>query len=138
MAYGYYYPYQAMQGNQYQNNQYQNNQNGIITVRSIDEARMYPVAPGNSITFRDENAPYIYTKTMGFSQLDRPIFEKYRLMKEEDAPVASQEAHAQPLNGQTKDSIPYALKSDIEALTASYEALRQEVELLKEGKHESE
>lgn len=61
MAYGYYYPYQAMQGNQYQNNQYQNNQNGIITVRSIDEARMYPVAPGNSITFRDENAPYIYT-----------------------------------------------------------------------------
>lgn len=135
MAYGYYYPYQVMNN---QGNQYQNNQNGIITVRSIDEARMYPVAPGNSITFRDENAPYIYTKTMGFSQLDRPIFEKYRLMKEEDAPVASQEAHAQPLNGQAKESIPYALKSDIEALTASYEALRQEVELLKEGKHESE
>ncbi len=135
MAYGYYYPYQVMNN---QGNQYQNNQNGIVTVRSIDEARMYPVAPGNSITFRDENAPYIYTKTMGFSQLDRPIFEKYRLMKEEDSPVASQEAHGQPLNGQTKDSIPYALKTDIEALTASYEALRQEVELLKEGKHESE
>lgn len=134
MAYGYYYPYQVMNN---QGNQYQNNQNGIVTVRSIDEARMYPVAPGNSITFRDENAPYIYTKTMGFSQLDRPIFEKYRLMKEEDVPVASQETHGQPLNGQAKDSVPYALKSDIEALTASYEALRQEVELLKEGKHES-
>lgn len=135
MAYGYYYPYQVMNN---QAGQYQNNQNGIITVRSIDEARMYPVAPGNSITFRDENAPYIYTKTMGFSQLERPIFEKYRLMKEEDAPVATQEAHAQLLNGQAKDSIPYALKSDIETLTASYDALKKEVELLKEGKHESE
>lgn len=135
MAYGYYYPYQVMNN---QAGQYQNNQNGIITVRSIDEARMYPVAPGNSITFMDENAPYIYTKTMGFSQLDRPIFEKYRLMKEEDAPAATQETHGQPLDGQAKDSAPYALKSDIEALTASYEALKKEVEILKEGKHESE
>lgn len=56
---------------------------GFISVRNETEARNYPVAPGNSITFKDETAPYVYTKTMGFSQLDRPIFDKYKLVKEE-------------------------------------------------------
>ena len=57
---------------------------GFIPVPSEDVARNYPVAPGNSVTFKNENAPYVYTKTMGFSQLDRPIFEKYKLVREED------------------------------------------------------
>lgn len=38
-------------------------------------------------------APYVYTKTMGFSQLDRPIFEKYKLIKEEipdETPVSTE------------------------------------------------
>lgn len=56
---------------------------GFVMVRSEDEARNYPVAFGNSVTFKDETSPYIYCKTMGFSQLDRPIFEKFRLVKEE-------------------------------------------------------
>lgn len=56
---------------------------GFVSVRSEAEARNYPVAYGNSVTFKDENAPYIYTKTMGFSQLDRPIFDKYKLVKEQ-------------------------------------------------------
>lgn len=56
---------------------------GVVSVRSMQEAQNYPVAPGNSVMFRDENAPYVYTKTMGYSQLDRPTFEKYRLVKEE-------------------------------------------------------
>lgn len=58
---------------------------GFVSVRNEAEARSYPVAPGNSITFKDETSPYVYTKTMGFSQLDRPIFEKYKLVKEEDS-----------------------------------------------------
>ena len=70
-------PFQQQQQQQIQNS-------GIISVRNEGEARSYPVAPGNSITFKDETAPYIYTKTMGFSQLDQPIFEKYKLFKEED------------------------------------------------------
>lgn len=57
---------------------------GFVSVTSEEEARRYPVAPGNSVTFKNENAPYVYTKTMGFSQLDRPLFEIYRLVKEED------------------------------------------------------
>lgn len=58
---------------------------GFISVRNEAEARNYPVAPGNSVTFKDETSPYVYTKTMGFSQLDRPIFERYKLIKEEDS-----------------------------------------------------
>lgn len=80
MAYNYYqnpYGYQAPQ----QQIQVQNS--GFVSVRNEQEARNYPVAPGNSVTFKDETAPYIYTKTMGFSQLDRPNFEKYKLLKEE-------------------------------------------------------
>lgn len=69
---------------QQQQQQQQIQNSGIISVRNEGEARSYPVAPGNSITFKDETAPYIYTKTMGFSQLDQPIFEKYKLFKEED------------------------------------------------------
>lgn len=66
-----------------QQTQQQYQQIGFIRVPNEDVARNYPVAPNNSVTFIDENSPYIYTKTMDASQLDRPKFEKYRLIKEE-------------------------------------------------------
>ena len=84
MAYNYYNntnPYLYQTPSSQQPLQIQNG--GFISVRSEQDARNYPVAPGNSVTFKDETAPYVYTKTMGFYQLDRPIFEKYKLIKEE-------------------------------------------------------
>ena len=86
MAFNYYPQYyqpQQMQMPQQQAQAQQTQTSGFVSVRSEAEARNYPVAYGNSVTFKDENAPYIYTKTMGFSQLDRPIFDKYKLVKEE-------------------------------------------------------
>ena len=74
---------QNQQSNQNSQQVQQIQQTGFILVRSEDEARKYPVAPGNSITFKDESSPYCYVKTMGFNQLDSPIFERYRLVKEE-------------------------------------------------------
>lgn len=71
MNYPFYYPTQSQQNT------------GIISVRDEDEARCYPVAPGVSLTFKNETAPYIYTKTMGLNQFDRPVFEKYRYEREE-------------------------------------------------------
>lgn len=99
---------------------------GFISVRSEQEARNYPIAPGNSVTFLDENAPYCYTKTMGFSQLDRPRFEKYRLVKEEEA-----QAQNVPISGENMqgvNNIDYALKSDLQALQGT---LTQEIQILK-------
>ena len=58
---------------------------GIVSVANEDEARRYPVAPGYSVTMRDENGPYLYEKTMGYSQLDQPIFRKARIVFEDDA-----------------------------------------------------
>lgn len=93
MAYPqYFYPQQQMQQYQLPQTQLQNQQiqnGGFILVRSEDEARNYPVALGNSVTFKNESAPYIYTKTMGFSQMDRPSFDKYKLIKEEASEVSS-------------------------------------------------
>ena len=78
------YVYQQMQQPVQQTQTTPQIQNGgFVSVRSEADARNYPVAPGNSVTFKDENAPYIYTKTMGFSQLDRPIFKKFKLVEED-------------------------------------------------------
>lgn len=76
----YYQPTQMYQQPQ-QTPQIQNG--GFVSVRSEEEARNYPVAQGTSVTFKNETAPYIYTKTTGFSQLDRPMFEKFKLVKED-------------------------------------------------------
>lgn len=78
----YYNPYyQPQQMPQQIQPQIQNG--GFVSVRSEEEARNYPVAQGTSVTFKNETAPYIYTKTTGFSQLDRPMFEKFKLVKED-------------------------------------------------------
>ena len=103
----------------------QNMQNGtlngsFVSVRSIEEAFNWPVAPGNSITFKDENQPYVYTKTKGFSPLEQPVFEKYKLVKVEDAPVKPQNAP------QTDDSVKDELAlmwKEINALKAKYGGL---------------
>lgn len=90
MAFNYYpnfYQPQMQMPAQMQNQQPQMS-SGFVSVRCEEEARNYPVAFGNSVTFKDENAPYVYTKTMGFSQLDRPIFDKYKLVKEQAEEIA--------------------------------------------------
>lgn len=58
-------------------------QNSFVTVRSEAEAMNYPVAFGNSVIFKNETEPYIYTKTMGFSSTDKPVFERYKRDAEE-------------------------------------------------------
>ena len=91
MAYpfnNYSYPYQQNFQQPYQQPQQIQN-SGFVSVRSIEEAFNWPVAPGNSITFKDENAPFVYTKTKGFSPLEQPTFEKYRLVKEDETPPAN-------------------------------------------------
>ena len=94
--------------------QQQQQSSGFVSVRSELEARNYPVAYGNSVTFKDETAPYVYTKTMGFSQLDRPVFEKYKLVKEE-----SEEAVEKPVDSLDK------IKSDISSLWKEVNALKK-------------
>lgn len=111
---------------------------GFISVRSIEEAYNYPVAPGNSITFKDENSPYVYTKTKGFSQLDPPVFEKYRLVKEEEQShnQTSAEPHETPVQAKNYDDEIKALWDEIDVLKGQITAQRTPVK--KQTKKEAE
>lgn len=109
-------PYQPYQP--YQQTAAQAVQGGIIPVRSEAEARNYPVAPGNSIVFKDENAPYIYVKTMGFSQFDSPAFDKYRLQKEDPSPAQGD---------------AYAMRSELAMLAAKINDIDAKLKAIKGG-----
>ena len=102
-------------------------QGGFVRVRNENEARMYPVAPGNSVTFIDETGPYCYCKTVNMGQLDRPVFEKYRLVKEDDAP-APVEAPQKHVEVPTQDLSNYATKADLEAFRADISTLKTDIE----------
>lgn len=108
-------------------------QSGFVPVRSEQEARSYPVAPGNSVTFKDENAPYCYVKTMGFNQLDQPTFERYRLVKEESQNIAVNDPKSDDSTKEGKVT-DYALKSDIEAIRGELDDINAKLKSLSEKK----
>lgn len=122
----YYNPYQQM----YQQNNFtpatSQAQNGFVSVPSEEFARNYPVGYGNSVNFKDEHAPYIYVKTMGLSQFDNPVFEKYRLVKE---PIT--EASNSPQNNEF--DIQSTIQS-IEKINSEIEAIWAEIDALKNAK----
>jgi hypothetical protein len=137
MAYNNYfggYPasYQQYQAPNYQMaTQPQQIQNGgFVSVRSAQEAFNYPVALGNSVTFKDETAPFIYVKTRGFSQLEEPVFEQFQLVKVDNSQKAAEPAEA--------TSTEYALKSDISALKEEIDLLKKKVSKFKLATNESE
>lgn len=126
--YGSYQPSQSAQAYQAQ----PNSQGGFIGVQNENEARLYPVAPGNSVTFRDESQPNtFYTKTMGNSPLDRPTFECYRLVKVDMAENASQAAETAPKK-EDIDLSAYVLKTDLQPFEGDIAAIKKDIAVLKE------
>ena len=91
--------------------QQQTRNGGIVSVPNEDFARSYPVAPGVTVTMRDESGPYLYEKTMGFSQLDQPVFRKARIVFED-----AQESH-------TEAQQPAAVYAEIEQLESLRDAV---------------
>lgn len=111
---------------------------GFISVRSAQEAFNYPVALGNSVTFKDETAPFIYVKTRGFSQLEEPVFEQFQLVKVE---TQQKTAETVPITNEVEQKFDinnYALKSDLEALQSEISFLKRKVSDLKLDSSESE
>ena len=92
-------------------------QNGGVVHATEEEARRYPVAPGYSVIFVDDDKKMLYTKTAGYGQLDTPKFEAYRLTKQEESASKPEE-----------DKIPtYAEKAEFDALRAEFEELKKEL-----------
>lgn len=115
----------------------QPNNNGFISVRSIEEAYNWPIAPGNSLTFKDECAPYIYTKTKGISQLEPPVFERFRLVKEDPQEATQKPVTAFDAEGQIKSlwEEVNAIKGRLEAPVAKRTKAKREQE---EGANDTE
>lgn len=88
---------------------------GFMAVRTEQDARNYPVAPGNVMTFKIENQPYVCEKSQGFSQLEGPVFTKYRLVREDEA-IESE--NSEPISENT--------------ILRDLEQLKEEVRMLKE------
>lgn len=130
MAYPYISPYQQYQQMVQYNPQAQNT-GSILPVPSEMVARNYPLAPGTSGTFINENEPYCYTKTMGLGQFDRPVFKRYRLVEEPDAPQ-SESTPTAPATAENSTAVPEKINADIEALRKLYDDLKLDVEILKE------
>lgn len=105
--------------------QFQIQNGGFIAVPSEEDARKYPVAPGNSVTFKNENAPYVYTKTMGFSQLDRPLFEKFRLVKEEDTEVQKEEKSESEAS--VAEPLKYLMQEDLSPLVKDIKNIQTKI-----------
>lgn len=115
-----YYPYQSTNPNPYQQQLMQMQQqqnNNFIHVPSEEVARNYAVAPGGSATFINDNAPYCYTKTAGFSQFDAPVFRKFRLVEE-------------TANGETIQEEPQKSGVTVESVSEELKSLHSRVEAL--------
>lgn len=123
-------PPQWQQQPQYNNQQYNHTnapvQGNFIRVPSEEVARNWNVQPGMSVTFIDENAPYCYTKTVDISQLDRPRFEKYRLVKEEETPAQTQEGNTT----RKEEKNEYVPVAEFNKLYNEFVALKHRVDAL--------
>lgn len=126
-------PQQYQSNNQIQNQSTQNIGNPLqiscVVVQSEQEARSYPVAPGNNVIFKNETSPFMYSKTMGSSPLDPPVFEKYRLVKEDENETTEKETKVK----EEVDLSVYVLKSDLDAYVKKSEvsSLTEQIEKLK-------
>lgn len=118
----------ATQAQMQQQQQYPVVHGGFVRVRNENEARTYFVSPGNSVTFINEDSTYVYTKTVEMNQLDRPKFEKYRLVKEDDDAPEPVEAPQKAPVVPAEDLSKFATKTDFEAFKAELDAIRADVD----------
>jgi hypothetical protein len=107
---------QGVQQNQPQPQQIQNG--GIIPIKDENEARNYPVAPGTSFTFVDEQRKHLFIKTVGLNMFDKFDFRRFLIIEEKEEP-------------QEEEQRDDRYSGDIEALKAYYEELKQEIAGLK-------
>ncbi len=129
MAYGYFptnysqYP-QAMQYQVPQMPQ-QMQQSNLIHVQSENQAREWRVDLGSSVMFIDDNAPYIYTKTAGSSQLEPAVFKRFKVLEDNSA-MPGQNGTGQP----QVDLSEYITKSEFEPVRVLIDDIQKKLKEL--------
>lgn len=131
-------PYAQMAMQQYQQNmqmqqpQLQAQSNAIIHVPSEEVARRWDVAPNSSVTFIDDSKPYCYTKSMGMSMLEAPVFKRFKLVEETEPVPASdgQTVSDQQTPMPQVDLSAYMTKAEFESYRAIIEDMQKIVKEL--------
>lgn len=114
-------PYYGGYMQQYQQPQ----QASFIRVQNEQQAREWPIAPGGSMTFIDDNAPYCYTKSMGMSQFDVPVFKRFKLTEE---PTEVVHVTPEPASGVPQVNLSdYITKAEFEPFKALLERIEKEL-----------
>jgi hypothetical protein len=109
-------------------------QGGFIRVQSEEEARRYPVAPGGSVTFIDDNSPHCYVKTVDLSPMSAPVFKRFRLVEEEEPQAQRHGAKNSDISGASQNGIdlsPYAKNDDIAKIRAVIDAMQADIDKLR-------
>lgn len=101
----------------------------FVPIPSEEDARNYPIQRGTSVTFKDENLPYIYIKRLGMGQLDSPTFEVYEIKKR--TPQSTQRAESAPLKEETDKLSNYVTKAEYGEICDEIEHIRETVERLR-------
>lgn len=121
-------PFQQALMQQYQQNMMNQTATTVfINVPSEDVARRWDIAPNTTGKFIDENKGYIYTKSVGASILEPPVFEKYRVVKETEEANESEPQNSQP----EPDLSEYMTKSEFETYKAIIDEMQEVVKELK-------
>ena len=113
-------------------NQPQIQNGGFMQIPTEEMARSYPVAPGNCVTFKIEGKPIVMEKSMGFSQLEAPRIDRYRLVREEDTPNEQNLPQNEPKNNSTENETIKGLKDEIKALNEELEDVKKRLHELED------
>ena len=119
-----YNPYQLYNPSMQQNARQDGNT--LIPIHNIQEVFNYPVAPGNSVSFKHETEPYIFIKTMGISQFDSPQIIKYKLVKEDISDSNSMPSNSTPNEEKTLNEV------DLEPILDDIKLIKEEIEKIKQ------
>lgn len=99
---------------------------GLVEVADETAAFNYPTAPGVTVTMVDKLREHLFTKTMGFNQLEKPIFKRYRIIEENEQNGAQSESKTEGSNNTLNE-----LKVHIERIDCEYERIKEDLENIK-------
>lgn len=115
---------QAVQAQAQMQNMQQNS--GFMPAPNEAFAMNYPVAPGNCMTFKIEGKPIVVEKSMGFSQLESPKVDVYRLVKEEPVVETSDSPQIKVFDDGPIWNAIDDLKGEIEAVRSDIEGVKSD------------
>lgn len=97
---------------------------GFVVIPTEEDAKRYPVAPGNLVTFKIENEPIMIEKSMGRSQFSSPEYKYYKLCE-----YNNQTETPSKVDNVTED----VSNSDIEFMKKSFEHIEKRLESLSDS-----